>query len=328
MKSCWQPATTLAVLEKRARMLQVIRAFFDTRGVLEVETPLLSTYASTDPHLQSLQTGVGDSVCFLNTSPEYGMKRLLAWQAMPVYQICKAFRGDESGPCHNPEFTMLEWYRPGYSLVQLMDEMQVLIELLFQSVSAGTACQFQRISYQQAFERYAGFNPHCCSVNQCRQSVLDHGVDIPVGMSAQDEDLDDWLDWVLTQVVLPSMPAKQFCFLYDYPVSQAALARIETSETGYQVARRFELLYGELELANAFYELTDAKEQKSRFEQEQQQRLAAGQPVPEMDIKLLAALEQGLPECSGVAVGLDRLLMVLSGCQSIDEVLTFSWSQI
>ncbi len=326
MTTRWQPTASLAVLKKRARMLQEIRAFFSAREVMEVETPVLSTYATTDPHLDSLQTTVGDTTCYLNTSPEYCMKRLLANQSIPIYQITKAFRDDEYSRYHNPEFTMLEWYRPGYSLTQLMDEVEALIKAL--SAGRFSPSCFYRLSYQQAFEQYAGFNPHQCNVAQCRQVLRDHNVEIPEGMPAAQTGLDDWLDWILTQLVLPALPTQQFVFLYDYPASQASLAKIEETDMGYPLARRFELLYGELELANAFYELTDAGEQEQRFRQERQQRQIAGKPAPAMDQNLLAALAHGLAECSGVALGLDRLLMVLCNSQSIDEVLAFSWQRI
>ncbi len=321
----WRPGASFRLLQKRARMLKDIRNFFAERDIMEVETPLLSRFATTDPHLDSLQTRFRDQCLYLNTSPEYCMKRLLADNAVPIYQISKAFRDNESGPHHNPEFTMLEWYRPGFDLQQLMDEVTGLINMLMAEKHPGV--RFQTISYQQVFEDYAGFNPHAVTVAECLQCANQHAIDIPVGLGAANDDLDDWLDWLLTQLVLPRLPRQEFSFIYDYPASQAALARIETSSNGYPVARRFELLYGELELANAFYELTDAAEQRLRFNQENSQRTSMGKPTIEMDTRLLTALEQGVVDCAGVAIGLDRLLMVLSECHSIDQVLAFSWQQ-
>ncbi len=326
MVSGGQAPATLVRLKKRACMLKNIRAFFDARKVMEVETPLLSRFAVTDPHLDSLHTQFRDETFYLNTSPEYCMKRLLAENAVPIYQISKAFRDDEFGQQHNPEFTLLEWYRPGFTLNQLMDEMEALIGFVFGDNPL--SCCFQRISYQQAFELYADINPHTASVQECRQCAIKHTIDIPVGLGVERHELNDWLDWLLTQLVLPKLPRHQFTFLFDYPASQAALAKIEMNQDGYSVARRFELLYGELELANAFDELTDAKEQRQRFERDNRQRSAAGNPPQALDNNLLAALQQGLPDCAGVALGLDRLLMVLARCRSIESVLAFSWRQI
>ncbi len=325
MKSDWRPAATVQVIKARARMLKDIRTFFDARDVIEVETPLLSRFATTDPHLDTLKTCFRNETFYLNTSPEYAMKRLLAETGSPVYQICKAFRDDESGRYHNPEFSMLEWYRPGFSLMQLMDEVEALV---CRVMAERDLSDFLRISYHDAFEQCCGLNPHSTDSKQCLQVARQYQVDVPVGMGELDEDLDAWLDWLLTQLVLPALPQEKFIFLFDYPASQAALARVESNHSGHPVARRFELLYGELELANAFYELTDAQEQAGRFEQESKQRRQAGKHVSEIDRHLLAALQSGLPDCAGIAVGLDRLLMVKCRLDSIDEVMTFPWQRI
>ncbi len=304
-------------------MLKNIRAFFDARDVIEVETPLLSHYSTTDPHLDSLASRFREQDCYLNTSPEYAMKRLLADNPQPIYQICKAFRDDELGRHHNPEFTMLEWYQPGYGIRQLMDELAALIEMLL----LDSKIQFEYVSFQQAFEAALGFNPHHVTSEQCFQIAIDYKVDIPQGLTS-DDNVNDWLDWLLTQKVLPAFAPGVFTFLYDYPSAQCALAKIELNEQQIPVAKRFELFFGEVELANGFYELTEADEQLSRFVQENQQREQDGNTVADIDKNFIAALAHGLPDCSGVAVGLDRLLMVLTQAESIDQVLSFPWNKI
>lgn len=321
-KPVWQSSADKEILLKRALMLKSIRAFFDARDVLEVETPLLSHYSTTDPHLDSLVSHFRGQDCYLNTSPEYAMKRLLAQWRLPVYQVCKAFRDDELGANHNPEFSMLEWYRPGYDMQQLMAEVAELVTLL--SGEAGTDMTFEYLSYQQAFQRSTGFDPHQVESAECYQFAVENNVEIPQGLNATDG-VNDWLDWLLTQVVLPALRKDSFTFLYDYPAAQCALARIESSSEQPAVAKRFELFFGEVELANGFFELTDAGEQRQRFQQENDYRRRLGKSTGVVDEHLITALEHGLPECSGVALGLDRLLMVLTGSQSIDQVLSFSW---
>ncbi len=317
-------------------MLKNIRAFFDARDVLEVETPLLSSYSTTDPHLDSLQSRFRDQICYLNTSPEYAMKRLLADCSQPIYQICKAFRDDELGPNHNPEFTLLEWYRPGYGMMQLMEEVAELVENLchlskgdFSKLFSADNPQFESLSYQQAFENFAGFDPHQANSKQCYQLARKHNIEIPQGMglnSGANDEVDDWLDWLLTQLVLPAFNKQGFTFLFDYPASQCALAKVAANEQQVPVARRFELFFGEIELANGFNELTDAKEQLQRFQKENHERKKVGKEAARIDENFIAALSSGLPDCSGVAMGLDRLLMVLTGSISIDQVLAFDWS--
>ncbi len=320
----WRAEASREILLERALMLKSIRAFFDARAVVEVETPLLSHYSTTDPHLDSLRSNFREQACYLNTSPEYAMKRLLAGNPQAIYQICKAFRDDELGPNHNPEFTLLEWYRPGYDMQRLMAELAELVEMLCRN--SETEPTFAYLSYQQAFENVTSFDPHQVTSGQCYQFALSNGVEIPQGLTA-DDDVDDWLDWILTQRVLPAFDRDSFTFLYDYPASQCALAKIADNENHVAVAKRFELFFGEAELANGFFELTDADEQLYRFRQENLRREQAGKAPACIDENLIAALTHGLPECSGVAVGLDRLLMVLSGAKKIDQVLSFSWDR-
>ena len=324
----WRTRASDEVLLKRALMLKNIRAFFDGKNVIEVETPLLSHRSTTDPHLDSLQSRFRESVCFLNTSPEYAMKRLLASWKKPIFQICKAFRDDELGTYHNPEFTLLEWYRPNYDMSQLMDELADLIRFIFhatENLSVSIQPEFERISYQQVFEDTVGINPHQTTTQKCRAAALAHDVEVPQGLGTDDGELNDWLDWLLTQLVLPKFNRKGFTFLYDYPASQCSLAKIAENEQEILVAKRFELFYGETELANGFHELTDAGEQLLRFKLENQIRQQQGKRCGDIDERLISALENGLPDCSGVAMGLDRLLMVLTEAKTIEKVLTFSW---
>ena len=341
----WQSKASNEILLERALMLKNIRAFFDVRGLIEVETPLLSHYATTDPHLECFQLSFRGRHCYLNTSPEYAMKRLLAGHGQAIYQICKAFRDDELGPNHNPEFTLLEWYQPGYDMPQLMDEVTDLVADLYHlsKFSSGLSSgihsplkktPFVRLSYQQAFEDFAGINPHTADAEQCYQLAKTNNVEIPQGLEADDE-VDAWLDWLLVQLVLPAFDKQGFTFLYDYPASQCALAKIakneqqaneqQTNEQQTIVAKRFELFFGEMELANGFHELTDAQQQLQRFQLENQRRKKAGKEEVVIDDNFIAALNSGLPDCSGVAIGLDRLLMVITKSSCINQVLTFSW---
>ena len=307
-------------------MLKSIRAFFDVRNVIEVETPLLSRYSSTDPHLNSLQSSFRGRCYYLNTSPEYAMKRLLAGWQQAIFQIGKAFRDDVLDVTHNMEFTLLEWYRPGFEMSQLMDELTLLIDDLWQTLAAddvATGIRFERLSYQQAFENSTGLNPHQISSEQCYQYANDNDVEIPQGLSEND-DVNEWLDWLLTQVVVLDFCRDGFTFLYDYPAAQCSLAKIKMDAQQQAVAKRFELFFGELELANGFCELTDAQQQLLRFQQENEKRQNAGKQKAIIDEHLIAALKHGLPDCSGVAVGLDRLLMVLLDVAHIEQVLSFS----
>ena len=304
-------------------MLQNIRAFFDVRGVLEVETPLMSAAATTDPHLNSFVTRYHNRPHYLNTSPEFAMKRLLASHGQAIYQVCKSFRADELGPVHNPEFTLLEWYRPGFDMFQLMQELGELVSALMQAQARGPV-EIVSLSYAEAFEQATGHNPHAISAQEWRHFALERGIEQPVGL---EDDVDEWLDWLLTQCVLPALDSECFTYIYDYPVSQSALAKCRIDEAGQTVACRFELFYGGLELANGFDELQDSEEQRRRFTRENQARQAKGLQSIDIDEYFLSALEHGLPQCSGVAVGLDRLLMLLSVSAAIEDVLAFPFSR-
>jgi len=305
-------------------MLRDIRAFFDQRGVLEVETPLLSSSCTTDPSISSFSSRYQRHDLYLNTSPEYCMKRLLAAHGDAIYQVCKSFRNNELGPKHNPEFTMLEWYRPGFDMFELMDELADLVQML-SSNSAPNSDIVQKISYNTAFQQAAGINPHSTSADECRSCAIKHDIEQPVGLV---DDIDEWLDWLLTQLVIPTFQADGFTYVYDYPKSQGALAKLHENPDGYTVAARFELFYGQTELANGFDELLDADEQRQRFEHENMKRMGAGLQPSIIDEKLLKALEHGLPACSGVALGLDRLLMLLTGADTIEQIIAFPMTRI
>ncbi len=316
----WQSVAELESMKKRARMLQSIRAFFAQHDVLEVDTPSISISAVTDLHIESFATEMQGQNYYLQTSPEYPMKRLLASGYPSIYQICKVYRREEQGIFHNPEFTMLEWYRLGFDYKQLMQEVSALLENL--SAECGLKIKSEQISYQQAFMQTVNIDPLSTSVESCRQCCKQQQIEIPQGMS--DDKVDEWLDWILTQAVAPTFNKEGFTLLYDYPASQCALASI--SKDG-SVAERFEVFYGELELANGFNELTDASEQQKRFEDDNKNRQLAGLETMPIDESFLAALEAGLPECAGVAIGLDRLLMVLTGKAEISEVLAFPFDR-
>ena len=316
----WQPTATRAQLAARARLLAAIRSFFAERGVLEVETPVLSQAATTAPHLHSFVTrldGVAGAPVplYLQTSPEFAMKRLLAAGSGPIYQLCKVFRNGERGPRHNPEFTLLEWYRPGWALESLMDEVEALLRRLLE---ARCPDAIERVSYRELFVRHAGIDAVTADAGALRDCLRGYGHAPVEGLDPDDP--DPWRDLLLTHVIEPRLTGRAL-FVYDYPASQAALARLNPADP--RVAERFELFVDGVELANGFRELTNADEQRRRFEAELAARARAGLPPVPVDQRLLAALEAGLPECSGVAVGVDRLLMLASGASDLASVLAF-----
>lgn len=297
-------------------MLAGIRAFFAARGVLEVDTPLLSRAAATDLHVHSASVELNAERRYLHTSPEFPMKRLLAAGSGDIFQVCKVVRADEAGRWHNPEFTMLEWYRLGFDQHDLMNEVVALLETL----DEGPA-RIEKLSYGEAFRRHVSVDPHRATVAELADAATDRGLDVTGRL-----DRDAWLDLLMSAVVAPAFAADAYTFVYDYPASQAALARTHRVDD-VEVAARFELFRGELELANGFHELSDADEQRRRFEADLQARQSSGLELPPMDRYLLEALASGLPECSGVALGIDRLLAVLQGGEALDTVLTFPWER-
>jgi lysyl-tRNA synthetase class 2 len=309
----WRPSAGAELLQARARMLSGIRAFFMAQGVLEVETPLLCRAGVTDPHIEGFAVPTGDETRFLQTSPEYAMKRLLAAGSGDIYQLGKAFRRGEAGARHNPEFTLLEWYRTGFDHHRLMLDVADLITALF----APNVPVFEYRSHAEVFQRALGLDPQGADIDACRMAARRAGMDFE-----GDLDRDGWLDLLMTHRVAPSLPADRFTFIHGYPASQASLARLNADG---QTAARFELYHGDLELANGFHELSDADEQRRRFEADQACRERMGLEPRVADEALLVALEHDLPDCAGVALGVDRLLMVATGSQHISDVLSFDW---
>ncbi len=307
-------------MRARARLLHSIRAFFARREVLEVQTPLLASAANTDPHIDSLavHSALADYPHYLLSSPELPIKRLLAAGVGDCYQLGAVFRDGEAGRQHNPEFTLLEWYRLGYRLLDLLGEVEQLIQQ-----QAGQTLEIRRYRYAQLFEEVLDIDPLCASTAQLNQRLYADSLWQP----AQGElDKDAALDLLFSQRIAPQFPAQQLTGIYHYPRSQASLARL--SEDDPRVAERFEVYWGSTELANGFYELCDAREQQQRFAQDNQQRVRAGKPAMPIDPHFIAALQHGLPECSGVALGIDRLLMKILDKAHIHEVLSFDWSRV
>ncbi len=306
----WQPRANLDVIRERARVYRQIRSFFTSRGCLEVDTPLLQPRTVTDVNIDSLTASGAGAERYLQTSPEFAMKRLLAAGSGSIFQICHAFRAGERGRLHNPEFSLLEWYRVGYDYRQLMQE----IELLITSLSLHQ-CSFSYLTYRELFRRELDLEFDSIGLDDLRALCVEK---LP-GSDCDDLDRDQCLDLLLGMVIAPRM--KGYQFVYDYPVSQAALARASNDDAA--VAERFELFYDGLELANGFSELTDAGEQRARFERDLQIRRERGLSEYPIDENLLAALAAGIDDCAGVALGLDRLLMVILDLDDIDDVLTF-----
>ncbi|SCZ50024.1 EF-P lysine aminoacylase EpmA [Thiohalomonas denitrificans] len=312
----WRPAASLGTLQERARILFRIRAFFEARGVWEVDTPILSRAGTTDPHIDSFVSryqgpgAAGGLPLYLHTSPEFPMKRLLAAGSGPIFQMAKVFRQGEAGRLHNPEFTLLEWYRPGFGMAQLMDEVEALVRCFLDYPAA------RRVTYARLFEEVVGLDPHRADVAQLAACACASGLGSLPDLGG---DRDAWLHLLFSHRVEPVLEG--LTFVHDYPTSQAALARIREGDP--PVAERFELYVDGVELANGFHELSDAAEQRSRFAAERGQRRSAGQEDIAADGRLLQALEHGLPDCSGVALGVDRLVMRTLGLDSVADVIAF-----
>lgn len=302
----------------RAGLLGKLRKFFQQRGILEVETPILSRAGATDLHLSSFRLGEGPATRYLATSPEFPMKRLLAAGAGSIYQIARVFRQGEAGRHHNPEFTMLEWYRPGYSMQTLMQEVVDLIRSV--EPEDQPFGEVLHISYRQAFLDALDLDPLKADTDLLRRVASERGIDIREPL-----DKNAWLDLLFESIISSNFPDRRLTFVYDYPASQAALARLKPQDQ--RVAERFELYLGAGELANGYCELTDASEQAKRFAADNEQRLQSGLDEVPVDRALLDALKEGLPYCSGVALGLDRLLIVLAGAEHIRDVIAFDWQR-
>ncbi len=318
----WQPTATMGTLRERARLIATVRAFFAARGIWEVETPVLGQGGSTDVHLVSLsslaRTDKGQRKLWLQTSPEFHMKRLLAADSGPIFQLAKSFRDGEVGARHNIEFTMLEWYRPGFTLAQLIEETTALVEHVLPQ-SPGPVVYYR---YRELFHRHLEVDPFTTSLVTLRSLAAERG-----NMSAQalaEEGRDTCLDLLMGMVIEPTLGQQELSVVVDYPASQAALARRHQDADGEWVASRFELYLNGIELANGYDELTDAEEQRQRFDADNAERRRLGLPEVDVDAHLLAALEQGLPASSGVALGLDRLIQLALGKARLEEVLAFS----
>jgi lysyl-tRNA synthetase class 2 len=313
--SSWRPTASTAALRQRAQARRTTREFFFARNVLEVETPAMIQAPVSDVNLGSVrvQMSGSDNPLFLHTSPEYAMKRLLAAGSGDIYQVCHVYRGAERGRQHNPEFTMLEWYRLGFSLEQLMQEVADLTNQLL-----GSPLPLEFVSYRDAVRRYAGFDPLDADIGELQRAAQALGLD---ASHAERAGRDELLDLIVGARVGPALGASSLTFLHRYPASQAALARLDPDDP--RVALRFELYHRGLELANGYHELTNVAEQRSRFAADQKTRNSRGLPTFELDTHLLAALEAGLPDCAGVALGFDRVLMLAMNATSIDEVIAF-----
>ncbi|EPF2930051.1 elongation factor P--(R)-beta-lysine ligase [Vibrio navarrensis] len=318
MSTDWQPTASIPQLRQRAALIARIRQFFAQRNVLEVDTPAMSHATVTDVHLHTFQTQfvgpgyVQGSPLFLMTSPEFHMKRLLAAGSGCIYQLGKAFRNEENGRYHNPEFTMLEWYRVGFDHHQLMDEMDDLLQLVLQCGAA------ERMTYQQAFLTVLGVCPLEGTMAELKSVAARLGLS---DIAEAEEDRDTLLQLLFSIGVEGKIGQQVPAFVYDFPASQAALAKINPNDP--RVADRFEVYFKGIELANGFHELDNAQEQLRRFEQDNRKRVEMGLAEQPIDYHLIAALQSGLPECAGVALGVDRLIMLALGYDHIDQVTAF-----
>ncbi|TOF78579.1 elongation factor P lysine(34) lysyltransferase [Vibrio parahaemolyticus] len=318
MQTNWQPTASIEQLRQRATLIATIRQFFAERQVMEVDTPAMSHATVTDIHLHTFQTefvgpGYADgSKLFFMTSPEFHMKRLLAAGSGCIYQINKAFRNEENGRYHNPEFTMLEWYRVGFDHHKLMDEMDDLLQLVLKCGAA------QRMTYQQAFIDVLGVCPLEGSMTELKAEASKLGLS---DIAEPEEDRDTLLQLLFSVGVENKIGQDVPAFVYDFPASQAALAKINPQD--HRVADRFEVYFKGIELANGFHELDNPKEQLARFKQDNAKRIEMGLKPQPIDYHLISALEAGLPDCAGVALGIDRLIMLALGCDHIDQVTAF-----
>ena len=314
----WRPSATIDTLRARAELLARIRGFFAERGVMEVDTPLASRAATVDVHIESLRTTDG---LWLRTSPEFAMKRLVAAGAGPIYELGHVFRAGDSGRVHNPEFMMLEWYRPGWDHHRLMDEVAELMACL-----GAPAVAARRLTYREAWLAHAAVDPFTSELPELVRALAARA-DPPE--SSRDFDRDAWLDFGMGFVVGPKLGTGAPCFVHDFPASQAALARVSAalSKDDPPLAERFELFWKGQELANGFHELGDPVEQRRRFEADQQRRSRQGREVPPFDANLIDALAAGFPDCAGVALGVDRLLMLLLGLPEIAAAMAFDYGR-
>ncbi|WMY97109.1 MAG: elongation factor P--(R)-beta-lysine ligase [Arsenophonus sp.] len=317
----WQPNISINNLLKRSKVINEIRRFFIDRGVVEVETPILSKFTVTDVHLFPFETQfiaplIYDNInkMYMITSPEYHMKRLIAAGSGPIYQMVKSFRNKEKGRYHNPEFTILEWYRPNYDMYRLIDEVDDLLQQILDCVPTN------RISYQQVFQRYLNIDP--LSLNLEKKILCDVAFKFGFSNAYKEENKDILLQFLFTMGIEPHLGKEEPTVIYHFPASQALLAKISKEDN--RVAERFEVYFKGIELANGFCELTDPEEHKKRFQNDNKIRKKIGLPIQPIDKYLLEALHQVMPDCSGVALGVDRLLMLALKIEKITDVMSFS----
>ena len=323
----WKPSASMMALRERAGLLKAVRHYFDSNGVMEVETPMLSSAATVDVYINSFSTEYkpigGDSLktLYLHTSPEFPMKRLLAAGSGDIYSLGRVFRNGEAGGRHNPEFTMLEWYRVGMDQQRLMDDVSALLSSI---------CNFsevRRCSYGEIFQEKLNVNPYTIPDEELDQLVQQR---IDPGLTGLDR--NDCLDLLFSKFIEPELGAQkdsklEGVFIYDYPASMSALARLSTNAKGEKVSSRFELFINGTELANGYHELLDGEEQQKRFESEQDKRSERGFDRYPYDQRMVNSLKHGMPDCAGVALGIDRLLMLVLGADTIAEVIAFDFSR-
>ena len=312
----WTPSASVKTLRKRAVMMARIRQFFTERGYLEVETPSMAAFGVTDVYLESISVQCLGQQYFLQTSPEYHMKRLLAAGSGPIFQLARAFRDDEAGRWHNPEFTMLEWYRPGINHLDMLKEMDDFFKFILKSKPLVIK------TYQALFEVICGFNPFDVTLNQLKKALHDFKLDNI--LDVDETDIDQYLFLLMSHIIEPALAAYDApVAVIDFPASQAALACIREGR-----AERFEVYYQGIELANGFHELTDVKQQAARFEADNKKREARGLEPRAVDTRFLAAMAHGLPASTGVALGVDRMFALASEHKNIQESLAFDISRV
>ncbi len=315
VSSCWEPTATIKTLKKRARILQKIRAFFEDRNIVEVETPQLSEFSITDPAIESMSVNY---VCdakkrtgFLQTSPEFAMKRLLAAGVGDCYQLCHVFRSEERGHLHNTEFTLLEWYRTGFDDKKLITEIDVFLQTILNTEPA------KKYSYQDLFKNYLNLDPITCNREQAK-TCAEKSTTLISDLASKEA----YLQLLFCEIIEAEIGKDAPCFVTDFPAEQAALARINENDD--RLSCRFEVYYQGVELGNGFYELADPEQQYTRFLQDNRIRKRAGQSEVSIDPRFMAALKAGLPDCAGVAIGIDRLIMIACKLNRIEQVMAFT----
>lgn len=314
MQENWRSGLSLSLLAKRSHLLMSLRRFFEECGFLEVDVPVLGSRGVSDPHVHGIEASVQNQRMFLQTSPEYFMKRLLAGGSGSIYYLGKSFRNDQPSRRHNPEFTMLEWYFLGANDEQLMSQLEALLVRLAPNINV------QRRSYKELFVAACGLDPHSASLEALKEAVAEH-----LTIDWDENDRSTLLDLIFTHKIEPNL--LEPTIVYHYPQCQCALAKVKEDESGQLVAKRFELFWKGLELANGYWELTDAKIQKERFLQDLEVRKQFGYPALPLDEAFLSAVEFGLPECAGIALGVDRLFMCLENIDSINSAQCFSFER-